>query len=197
MKNFKWILYLVGISILTLGIVLMIKSNLGTSPLDALLVALTYKVGLSIGAWEVLISLVIVGINAIITMRKPQILGLMTALITGTFIDVWMLILKELNISQTFGIQFIHFSIGLIITSFGTAIYLRTNFAPIPLDNLMLIITDKMKKSIQFSKSLIYILVLLLAFLMNGPIGLGTILTACLGGITLNYCILIINKLVN
>ena len=187
MKNFKWILYLVGISILTLGIVLMIKSNLGTSPLDALLV----------GAWEVLISLVIVGINAIITMRKPQILGLMTALITGTFIDVWMLILKELNISQTFGIQFIHFSIGLIITSFGTAIYLRTNFAPIPLDNLMLIITDKMKKSIQFSKSLIYILVLLLAFLMNGPIGLGTILTACLGGITLNYCILLINKLVN
>ncbi|MBS3199165.1 hypothetical protein J0J70_08440 [Turicibacter bilis] len=197
MKNFKWILYLVGISILTLGIVLMIKSNLGTSPLDALLVALTYKVGLSIGAWEVLISLVIVGINAIITMRKPQILGLMTALITGTFIDVWMLILKELNISQTFGIQFIYFSIGLIITSFGTAIYLRTNFAPIPLDNLMLIITDKMKKSIQFSKSLIYILVLLLAFLMNGPIGLGTILTACLGGITLNYCILLINKLVN
>lgn len=197
MKNFKWILYLVGISILTLGIVLMIKSNLGTSPLDALLVALTYKVGLSIGAWEVLISLVIVGINAIITMRKPQILGLMTALITGTFIDVSMLILKELNIPQTFGIQFIHFSIGLIITSFGTAIYLRTNFAPIPLDNLMLIITDKMKKSIQFSKSLIYILVLLLAFLMNGPIGLGTILTACLGGITLNYCILLINKLVN
>ena len=197
MKNFKWILYLVGISILTLGIVLMIKSNLGTSPLDALLVALTYKVGLSIGAWEVLISLVIVGINAIITMRKPQILGLMTALITGTFIDVWMLILKELNISQTFGIQFIYFSIGLIITSFGTAIYLRTNFAPIPLDNLMLIITDKMKKSIQFSKSLIYISVLLLAFLMNGPIGLGTILTACLGGITLNYCILLINKLVN
>ena len=42
----------------------------------------------------------------------------------------------------------IYFGIGLVITGLGTAIYLQTNFAPIPIDRLTLIIQELTRTNI-------------------------------------------------
>ncbi|WP_218276461.1 hypothetical protein, partial [Pseudomonas sp. FW305-BF6] len=70
--------------------------------------------------------------------------------------------------------KLICFGIGLIVTGIGSAIYLLTNFAPIPVDQSMLIIRDSLKVNIMLSKTLIYVLFLVLAFIFKGPIGIGT-----------------------
>ena len=44
--NLKYVLFVAGILILTLGISLTIQSELGTSPFDALLVGLSHHLGL-------------------------------------------------------------------------------------------------------------------------------------------------------
>ncbi|MBL3730671.1 YitT family protein [Lysinibacillus sp. HST-98] len=183
----KYVFYVVGILILTLGISLTIQSKLGTSPFDALLVGLSKNVGLTVGSWEILLALLLIGSNSLLARKRPEILGLLTALITGIGIDIWLFLLHDVVSPDLWFSQAVCFITGLVIVGLGTATYLHTNFAPIPVDRLTLIIKELTRKTVFFSRTLIYILFLMLAIIFNGPIGVGTLLTVCLGGYILHF----------
>lgn len=176
-----------GILILTLGIPLTIQSKLGTSPFDALLVGLSKNVGLTVGSWEIILALLLIGSNSLLARQRPEILGLVTALITGIGIDMWLFLLHDIVSPDLWFSQVVCFTIGLVVVGLGTATYLHTNFAPIPVDRLTLIIKELTRKTVFFSRTLIYILFLMLAIIFNGPIGVGTLLTVCLGGYILHF----------
>lgn len=183
----KYVFYVVGILILTLGISLTIQSKLGTSPFDALLVGLSKNVGLTVGSWEIILALLLIGSNSLLARQRPEILGLVTALITGIGIDMWLFLLHDIVSPDLWFSQAVCFTTGLVVVGLGTATYLHTNFAPIPVDRLTLIIKELTRKTIFFSRTLIYILFLMLAIIFNGPIGVGTLLTVCLGGYILHF----------
>ncbi|WP_102346084.1 YczE/YyaS/YitT family protein [Bacillus sp. Marseille-P3661] len=183
----KHIFYVLGILLLTFGISLTILSDLGTSPFDALLVGLSINVGLTVGSWEIILALIMICCNSLLTRRRPEVLGLLTAFITGIGIDMWLFLLHNLLTPELWYSKLVCFGIGLIIIGFGTAVYLQTNIAPIPVDRLTLIIQKLTRTTIFFSRTVIYLLFLIMAMIFNGPIGIGTLLTVCLGGLLLNY----------
>ncbi|KZD51581.1 MULTISPECIES: YczE/YyaS/YitT family protein [Bacillus cereus group] len=183
----KYVLYVLGILILTLGISFTIQSDLGTSPFDALLVGLSLNVGLTVGSWEIIIALLLICCNSILQRQRPEFLGLLTAFITGVGIDMWIFLLHNLITPELWYSKFVCFGLGLVIIGLGTATYLHTNFAPIPVDRLTLIIQELTRTNIFISRTFIYLLFLIMAMILNGPIGVGTLLTVCLGGIILNY----------
>lgn len=86
----KYLFYILGILILTLGISFTIQSSLGTSPFDALLVGLSTNVGLTVGSWEIILALILICFNSILKRQRPEILGMLTAFITGIGIDMWL-----------------------------------------------------------------------------------------------------------
>ncbi|MCY9207405.1 YczE/YyaS/YitT family protein [Bacillus subtilis] len=190
----KYIFYGLGILILSLGISLTIQSGLGTSPFDALLVGLSKEVGLTVGSWEVLISVILLICNAILTRKKPILLGLITAFITGIGIDLWLFVIKNTIYLNALLSKLICFGIGLVLIGLGTAIYLQTKFASTPIDHLTLIIRDLSKRTILFSRTLVYALFLVLAIIFKGPIGIGTLLTVCLGGMILHVFMPIVER---
>ncbi|MGE6377678.1 YczE/YyaS/YitT family protein [Peribacillus muralis] len=183
----RFIHYVTGIMILTLGCSLMIQSNLGTSPFDALLVGLTTQVGLTVGSWEVIIAAIMIVFNALLNKQRPEVLGLITAFITGIGIDLWLFLLQPLIQPEHLLTKLFCVLVGLTVLGLGTAIYLYANFAPIPVDRSMLIIQDLTGMNILYSKTLIYFFFLGMALAFSGPIGIGTLLTVCLGGPILNY----------
>ena len=193
----KYFFYVLGNLILTFGIALTIQSNLGTSPFDALLVGLSKQVGLTVGSWEILIAFFMIICNALLTRQRPELLGLLTAFITGFGIDLWLFLLQDSILPEQTISKLICLTIGLIVIGLGTAIYLHANFAPIPVDRLMLIIRDLTGRSILFSKTIIYIFFLVMAFIFNGPIGIGTLLTVCLGGPILNYFMALMKEMLS
>ncbi|MGA4921053.1 YczE/YyaS/YitT family protein [Bacillus subtilis] len=190
----KYIFYGLGILILSLGISLTIQSGLGTSPFDALLVGLSKEIGLTVGSWEVLISVILLICNAILTKKKPILLGLITAFITGIGIDLWLFVVKNTLYLNALLSKLICFGIGLVLIGLGTAIYLQTKFASTPIDHLTLIIRDLSKRTILFSRTLVYALFLVLAIIFKGPIGIGTLLTVCLGGMLLHVFMPIVER---
>ncbi|AGE65687.1 YczE/YyaS/YitT family protein [Bacillus subtilis] len=190
----KYIFYGLGILILSLGISLTIQSELGTSPFDALLVGLSKEVGLTVGSWEVLISVILLVCNAILTRKKPLLLGLITAFITGIGIDLWLFVVKNTIYLNALLSKLICFGIGLVLIGLGTAIYLQTKFASTPIDHLTLIIRDLSKRTILFSRTFVYALFLVLAIIFKGPIGIGTLLTVCLGGMILHVFMPIVER---
>lgn len=183
----KYVFYVLGILILTLGISFTIQSDLGTSPFDALLVGLSKNVGLTVGSWEIIIALILICCNSVLKRQRPEVLGLLTAFITGIGIDMWLFLLRNLITPELWYIKVVCFGIGLVVIGLGTAIYLHTNIAPIPIDRLTLIIQEITRTNILLSRTVIYLVFLMMAIIFNGPVGIGTLLTVCLGGLLLNY----------
>ncbi|WP_342495911.1 YitT family protein [Bacillus sp. FSL K6-0994] len=190
----KYVYYGLGILVLSLGISLTIQSGLGTSPFDALLVGLSKEVGLTVGSWEVLISVITLICNSILTRKKPVFLGLITAFLTGIGIDLWLFLIKHVIYTSMWFSKLTCFGVGLVFISLGTAIYLQTKFASTPIDHLTLIIQDISKRTILLSRTVLYAFFLLLAYICKGPVGIGTILTVCLGGMILHFFMSIIER---
>jgi len=197
MKCSKDVFYVLGILILTLGISFTIQSDLGTSPFDAVLMGLSISVGLTVGIWEIIIALILICCNSFLIRQRPEVLGLVTAAITGIGIDMWLFLLHNFITPELWYSKVVCFGIGLVVIGFGTAIYLHTNFAPIPIDRLTLIIQELFKTNMLVSRTFIYLGFLIMAMIFNGPIGIGTLLTVCLGGLILNFFMPLAKKVID
>lgn len=173
--------YITGIFILTLGIALAIVSTLGTSPFDALLVGLYRTFGLSIGSWEFIVGFMFFLGNAIAE-KKPQYFALITAFITGVGIDFWLYILNNWFVPTSLIGQWICLILYLAIAGLGTAIYLQSQIAPNPMDRTMVIISTKTGLSVTYSRTIINIVLVLIAFAFNGDIGIGTVVITLFAG---------------
>ena len=193
----KYVFYVLGILILTLGISFTIQSDLGTSPFDALLVGLSINVGLTVGSWEIILALILICCNSFLKRQRPEVLGLLTAFVTGIGIDMWLFLWHHLITPESWHSKVVCFGIGLVVIGLGSSIYLHTNFAPIPIDRLTLIIQELTKKNILYSRTFIYLIFLIMAIIFNGPIGIGTLLTVCLGGLILNSFMPLTKKVID
>ncbi|MBE1444328.1 YczE/YyaS/YitT family protein [Paenibacillus sp. OAS669] len=193
----KYVFYVVGILILTLGISFTIQSDLGTSPFDALLVGLSINVGLTVGSWEIITALILICCNSLLKRQRPEVLGMLTALITGVGIDMWLFLLHDVIAPEQWHSKILCFGIGLVVIGLGTSTYLHTNFAPIPIDRLTLIIQELTRTNLFFSRTFIYAVFLIMAMIFHGPIGIGTLLTVCLGGLLLNYFMPLTKKILD
>ena len=164
---------------------------------DALLVGLSINVGLTVGSWEIILAILLIGCNSFLTRQRPEVLGMVTAVITGIGIDLWLFLLGNLITPEFWYSKAICFGIGLVVIGIGTATYLHTNFAPIPVDRLTLILQELTGTNLFFSRTFIYLAFLIMAMMLNGPIGVGTLVTVCLGGMILNYFMPLIGKALN
>ncbi|WP_397317816.1 YitT family protein [Peribacillus simplex] len=136
-------------------------------------------------------------LNSLLKRQKPELMGLLPALVTGLGIDIWLFLLHNLVQPEQLLIKLVCLTFGLTVIGLGTAIYLHANFAPIPVDRLMLIIQDLTEMNTLYLKTSIYLFFLVLALTFNGPIGIGTLLTVCFGEPILNYFTLLIGSLFN
>ena len=175
LKMKRFLFYVVGLFILTAGITLTIKSDIGAGAWDALNVGLSETIGFTVGSWVIIVGVILIIVNAILMRAWPDFFALITIIVTGLFIDFWLLTLfADWTITDVF-IAYAVFAIGMILVGLGIAIYLQAKFAVIPIDGLMLAIHHKTGLSIRTSKTIGELLALLAAVILGGPIGIGTL----------------------
>ncbi|MFT8319875.1 MAG: YitT family protein [Bacillus sp. (in: firmicutes)] len=196
---YRGLFYLSGLFILSFGATLTIKANLGAGPWDALNVGLSHLIGLSIGSWIVIIGIVLIIINACLLKTRPELLSLFTVFILGFFVDFWMSHL--INSFHYFELknQLILLITGLVIVGLGIATYLQASFPLNPIDHFMVSMQQKFGLNIMAAKLIGEVLAMLFALLVNGPIGVGTVIIAFGIGPAIQffhpYCNGIMNKL--
>ncbi len=106
--------------------------------------------GLTVGSWEIIIAIILICCNSLLKRQRPEVLGLLTAFITGIGIDMWLFLLHNLIAPELWYSKVVCFGIGLVVVGLGTATYLQTNFAPIPVDRLTLIIQELTRTNLFF-----------------------------------------------
>ncbi|MFT4413871.1 YczE/YyaS/YitT family protein [Fredinandcohnia humi] len=168
--------YSIGLFILSLGISLMIKADIGAGAWDALNVGLSETFGLTVGNWVIIVGSIVMLVNALLLMVRPAFLAIGTIVLIGFFIDFWMLFIFNNLLPVGFLLKLVIFIVGLVIASIGIAAYLQAKFPLSPLDNLMLAISKRFKLKVGIAKTIAELTGLLLAFIFHGPIGIGTLL---------------------
>lgn len=170
---------------MALGISMTIKGQrLGIAPWDVLHVGLYKHLGLTIGTWAILTGIIIVVATMIGTKRWPQLGTWLNILVIGSFIDVFNWLLPDIT---SFVGQVIIFLFGLIVMAIGVGVYVSPNVGAGPRDSLMLLIVQMKGWSIKRVRTAIEIIVAIAGWILGGPVGIGTVMTALLLGQLVHY----------
>jgi uncharacterized membrane protein YczE len=187
----KWVVYFTGILIMSLGIVLTIKADLGVSSWDVLHIGLYYQFGLTIGTWTILTGALVLIISTLLLKKPPQIGAFVNMLSIGVFIDLFLMI-PFLQTPESFLGQLIMLMIGIIVLGYGMGLYISAKIGAGPRDNLMIALVEKTGKSITFIRGSIEIIVLFFGWLLGGPVFIGTIITTLtigyIAGVMIPFC---------
>ena len=169
-----------GLAVKAFGFACIILSGIGTGAWEGVYVGLAQRTGLTVGACLILVGIVILIFNGYLLKHRPRWISLLTLFLLGSLIDLW---LHFLNVSiMDIQKQIIIFFIGLLFASVGVGVYLQAGFAMTPLDQLMYAISKTFGTNLMVAKTMGEFVALIIAILLQGPIGLGTIIFTILFG---------------
>jgi hypothetical protein len=175
----KLLYYLFGIVILSLGIIFILQSDLGAGAWDAFIFALGQKTNTSMGQWMIVVGICLIILNALLLRKKPDLLAFITIFILATTVDFWF---RIVSIPSLLAIKIVFLSVGIVLMALGIAIYTKARFAVASVDLFMFTLSAVTGLSVRMSRILTEGCVLLLALLLEGRIGIGTILVTLLLG---------------
>ncbi|MFD2704017.1 YczE/YyaS/YitT family protein [Salibacterium lacus] len=192
----RWLIFMLGIIIMSFGIALMIKAELGSAPWDVLHVGLQHQFGLTVGTWSIIIGIVIIGLSSLMERRLPQAGSVVNMLIVGIFIDLFLWVLST---PDSFLMRLLMLMAGIIVIGYGIGTYIAPGCGAGPRDSLMLALQKKTGWKVSRVRSLMEVLVLIIGWVLGGPVFIGTILFS-LGigqvvGFTLPQCTIMVNRL--
>lgn len=172
--NQKILFYAMGIVIMPMGTVLTINAHLGAGGCDAFNFALSELLGISTSLAICITSFIVTLITAIIRKGMPRFSTFISAFLLGLSTDFWKL---KLGFIQGAGIyeSVLIMCVGLLLIAFAVACYMFSKFPTNPTDDFVVALTEK-KWTIHKAKIFLDVVFVVLAFLMGGEIGIGTIL---------------------
>jgi uncharacterized membrane protein YczE len=189
--------YIGGLLIVSFGVTLTILAGLGAGPWDALNVGLANMTRFSVGNWVIFIGILLIFLSATLTRTKPVIHSLLTIFILGYFIDFWLIVVFRDALFSGFMLQLVILLLGIVIIAFGASIYMQAKFALIPVDGFMFALRDVLGVKLMIAKTITELVALIVAFIVGGPIGVGTILVTFLIGPLIQYFFPRVEKRIN
>ncbi|MBM7586358.1 putative membrane protein YczE [Bacillus pakistanensis] len=161
---------LTGLIIFSYGISIAITvHHLGIHPWDVLNIALFEKIGLTIGSWNIMIGGMLI-IGSLILDRKYLHIGtFLNALLVGPLVDFFLWVNVFPQFPHLVG-EIITLLIGIILMGIGGGMYSASGFGAGPRDGFMLSISDKTGISISNVRILLESCVLVVGWLIGGPV---------------------------
>lgn len=160
----------------SLGITIAINVQyLGIHPWDVLNVALFDMVGLSIGSWAIIISFLLIGVSWILDKRYIKIGTFFNAFLVGAFVDFYMWLDFLPKATHTW-IDVLIIMAGIVIMGIGGGVYNAAGVGSGPRDGFMLSISDKLNAPIRRIRIITETLILIVGFLLGGPVFIFTLI---------------------
>ncbi|OEF96318.1 YczE/YyaS/YitT family protein [Desulfuribacillus alkaliarsenatis] len=171
----QWVIFFVGIMVMSYGIVLTIVANLGVSPWDVFHLGLANTTPLTPGMAVQVTGIIIVIIVCFLMKRYPQIGTILNMIFVGVFIDVFLL-LPVTPTGENLFQQLAILVIGTVLFGVGAGIYISSNLGAGPRDGLVLVLNIKKGWSIGRIKTVMELSALGFGALLGGPVGVGTVI---------------------
>ena len=199
-KILRILKYLTGLWLITLGVSIAVRSDLGTAPISCIPYTLTLTTGLEMGLGTMLFQIFLVIVQILILRRDfppahlleiviSILFGFMQTFsntVTGSVMDQLAFILP---VSETLAFRLLMSLMSAFIIACGLCLYLPAQIMPMPADGLVQVIAQKTGRLFSWVKvcfdctvvtiSGIVCLTVLHSF---GSIGIGTVIAALMVG---------------
>lgn len=197
----RLVAYLIGLFIMTIGVSMSVKSNLGVSPVSSIPYTITCITGLEMGKATIVFHIFLVFLQILILRKAFKIKNLLqvvVGVVFGYFTTFSNFLFSYLPTPENMVTRLLMMLVSTVVIAVGIFLYLPSDIIPLAGEGAMKAISDK--AGIEFSKvkmgfDITMVVVSLIACLLIlkklGSVGVGTIVAAVLVGMILG----IINKL--
>ncbi|MDE7200471.1 MAG: YitT family protein [Lachnospiraceae bacterium] len=130
----RYVIFVIGLFINSLGVSFVTKANLGTSPISSIPYVLSLNFPFTLGQFTILFSLLLIAIQLIILRRNfklEHVLQIPVSVVFGYFIDVTMMLLAFIQPHNYFSSIF-YLLAGCIILGFGVYMEVLADVAMLP-----------------------------------------------------------------
>ena len=199
MKNLqvRILMYILGLFILTIGISISVKSDLGVSPLSSLPYTMTCVWGIEMGKATIIFHCLLVLLQAILLGRKFKpinLLQVLAGIIFGYFTTLCNYLISFIPSPNNMVDQIMMALISTVFVAVGTFFYLPTNIMPLAgegiVDTIAVVTkTEFSNIKIMFDSFLVLVSVIICFIALHnlGSVGIGTLIAALLVGAEIGY----------
>jgi uncharacterized membrane protein YczE len=185
-------MYFLGLFVMTIGVSLSVKSNLGVSPVSSIPYTVTCVWGIEMGKATILFHCVLVILQILILRRRFKIKNLLqipVGIVFGYFTTFCNWCVSFLPSPENIAIRIVMVLISTVIVAIGITLYLPADIMPLAGEGTMQAVSDvtgiifsKVKIGFDVSMVIISLVTCLIALRSMGSVGLGTIIAAFLVG---------------
>lgn len=167
----------VSLLVFSFGVTMTVQANIGVGPWDVFALGVANKTPLSYGDVATIVSFTVL-IICVILKEKIGLGTILDMCITGKGVDLftWLNIIpKQTNVFSGIAL----FIGGLIIMAICVYLYMSTRLGCGPRDSLMLALSRRLKKiPVGIVRVMLEAVVLVIGWLLGGPVGIGTLISA-------------------
>ncbi len=178
-----------GLFLFSTGIVANLQAGLGMMPWGVLNVGLEKLTPFTLGEVSQVVGLAILLLGWLLGF--PPGLGTFANMyVIGVFID-WILASGLIPLQETLVWQLVLLFLSVAFLGVGTLLYIRVRLGAGPRDGLMMGLVKKTGRPVSAIRGAIEITVLVVGYLIGGPVGIGTLISA----VTVGYSVQLAFKL--
>ena len=182
----EWLKIVLGLLVFAFGVHLTIFADIGLAPWDCLGMGIAKHTPLNYGVSMTLIAVTVLFID--IALKERIGFGtIIDALLTGNFVQMFNSLNPfPLNTVVWYGIGFM--LIGFVFMALGMWIYMSAQQCCGPRDALLVGLGKRMPRvPIGVVEILLWAVVLLIGFLLGGPVGIGTLISTFGAGLVMQF----------
>lgn len=197
MKNMKVRIpmYFVGLFIMTIGIALSVKSNLGVSPVSSIPYTMTCVWGIEMGKATIIFHAALVLIQILILrkrFRPINLLQIVVGIVFGYFTTFCNYLATYLPSTDNMVMRIVLMLVSTVFIAVGIFFYLPADLIPLAGEGVMQAVSDvtkiefsKVKIGFDCSMVVISVVTCLICIHSLGSVGVGTVIAAFLVGFNL------------
>lgn len=189
----KLIVLMVGLFVMSVGIALFLKAQLGANPLTTLTQGIAKTTQLSIGQSSQLLMITMMVVVFFIDKQRLGIGTVLNAIFTGVFIDI---VNKFVNVPEDWIGKLLLLTLAIVTFAVGLGTYISSKLGEGAVDSLMVIIKNHFGFNIQKSRMILDVVLLSVGWLLGGSVGVGTIIGAILTGPIMKKTMTIVNEFI-
>lgn len=179
-----WLRIVLGLLVFAFGVHLTIFANIGLAPWDCLGMGISYHTPLNYGLSMTIIAVTVLIID-IILKEKIGYGTIIDALLTGNFVQLFNS-LNPLTLNSSLWLGIVIMSVGFVFMALGMAIYMKSEQCCGPRDALLVGLGKRMPKiPIGIVEVVLWAVVLLIGWLLGGPVGIGTVISTFGAGLVM------------
>lgn len=197
-------MYFIGLFIMTIGISLSVKSDLGVSPVSSIPYTITCVWGIEMGKATILFHCALVVIQIIILRRSFKIKNLLqvaVGIVFGYFTTFCNYCVSFLPSTDNLIIRLIMTLASAVLVALGIFLYVLADIMPLAGEGTMQAVSDitgvefsKVKIAFDVTMVAISLTVCLIAIHSMGSVGAGTIISSVLVGLILGFITKLLGK---